>query len=68
MSQDSQPAKRVATKDIDIVREVNIASEGLGTSCKVQADRGRKSAEKLSLGMRKNLVSYEGDVDSGHGK
>jgi hypothetical protein len=46
----------------------NIASEGLGKSCKDEADRGRKSAEKLSLGMRKQLVSYEGDVDSGHGK
>jgi hypothetical protein len=58
----------VATKDIDIVREVNIASEGLGTICKDQADRGRKSTETLLLGMRKKLVSYEGDVDSGHGK
>jgi hypothetical protein len=39
---DSQPGKRVATKDTEIIREVNIVSEGWDTTCKDEADGGRK--------------------------
>jgi hypothetical protein len=39
---DSQPAKRVATKDIEIIREVNIVSEGWDPPCKDETDGGRK--------------------------